>query len=406
MRKIAVLSLVFLSFFLFSPQQAFAAACVGVISGVNTTITIVPPATHKIEINMGGSSHPQNLVYQFSAQASTIPNNQIKSPVFSLGTNQTYQGSGNGVLATNGTVQVAGGRVTWTINNQDLLSARNRTITVSLNKSLPGGGVATIPHCDVGSFTTSIENVVQSGCKLTISQQRGNNQCFAPGCLQLANVTASVSGLKNSDGGDFNGRIRFRWQPVTLDGHESAVNGSAQHTTSFSAHGEHRVNVAIAGSNNQYSDIPGCEAKFSLVRNCGNSCNVNETDLSVSPAFGLCEQIADSDKRAQCNACFTGGGSLGGAGLWTAIGCIPTQAGGIIKTLIQISLGIGGGITLLLILAGAFKLSVSQGDPKAVEEAREQITSAVIGLLFIIFSITILRFIGIQVLQVPGFGVS
>ena len=59
-----------------------------------------------------------------------------------------------------------------------------------------------------------------------------------------------------------------------------------------------------------------------------------------------------------------------------------------------------------MILVGAFMLSVSQGDPNKTKEAKEIITSAIIGLLFVIFSVTILQFVGVEILHIPGFGES
>ncbi len=65
---------------------------------------------------------------------------------------------------------------------------------------------------------------------------------------------------------------------------------------------------------------------------------------------------------------------------------------------------IGGGVALIIILAGGFQLTISQGDPKKTSEAKELITSALIGLVFIIFSVAILQLIGVQILQIPEFG--
>ncbi len=93
-------------------------------------------------------------------------------------------------------------------------------------------------------------------------------------------------------------------------------------------------------------------------------------------------------------------------GLYTAVGCIGIDQESIITQLVRIGLGIAGGVALLMILAGAFMLSTSQGEPKVAGEAKELITSAVIGLLFIIFSVTILQFIGVTILHIPGFGGS
>ena len=47
---------------------------------------------------------------------------------------------------------------------------------------------------------------------------------------------------------------------------------------------------------------------------------------------------------------------------------------------------------------------ISQGNPEQVKGAREQLTAAIIGLLFIIFSLVILQVIGFNILRIPGFG--
>lgn len=44
----------------------------------------------------------------------------------------------------------------------------------------------------------------------------------------------------------------------------------------------------------------------------------------------------------------------------------------------------------------------SQGDHEKVKEAREILTSAIIGLLFLIFSLVILEVIGVDLLHIPG----
>jgi hypothetical protein len=111
----------------------------------------------------------------------------------------------------------------------------------------------------------------------------------------------------------------------------------------------------------------------------------------------LCKQV-DEKNMDECQGCFNNGG------IWTALGCIPTDPTGLIQTLIKIGLMVGGGIATLIILAGGFMLSISQGDPKKTSEAKEMISAAVIGLIFIVFSISILQLIGVQILQIPEFG--
>lgn len=114
--------------------------------------------------------------------------------------------------------------------------------------------------------------------------------------------------------------------------------------------------------------------------------------------FKICDQISDSTQLEKCNEC------LNMKGLWTAVGCINREPTNIVRSFIRIGLGLAGGTALLIILAAAFTLSTSQGDPKKVGDAKEMLTAAIIGLLFVVFSVTILQFIGVTILQIPGFG--
>jgi len=92
-------------------------------------------------------------------------------------------------------------------------------------------------------------------------------------------------------------------------------------------------------------------------------------------------------------------------GIMTALGCIPTKdttqfVGWILGSAIKIA----GGIAFLLIIFGAIKVLTSSGNPEAVKAGQEMITSALMGLLFIIFSLFLLELIGVKILQIPGFG--
>lgn len=115
--------------------------------------------------------------------------------------------------------------------------------------------------------------------------------------------------------------------------------------------------------------------------------------------FQLCKQVPIDKGQAECESCFESGG------IWTSLGCISNQdTEGIVDKILTIGISLAGGVALLIILAAAFILSTSQGEPKRTNEAKEMLTQAIIGLLFIIFSITILEFIGVKILRIPGFG--
>lgn len=87
----------------------------------------------------------------------------------------------------------------------------------------------------------------------------------------------------------------------------------------------------------------------------------------------------------------------------TAIGEISTEPVGFVKSIFTIILSLSGGIALLLIILSGYKLMFSQGNPEKAQEAKETLTAAIVGLLFIIFSLVILQVIGVDILRIPGF---
>ncbi|MBI1982460.1 MAG: hypothetical protein HYS68_02675 [Candidatus Levybacteria bacterium] len=88
----------------------------------------------------------------------------------------------------------------------------------------------------------------------------------------------------------------------------------------------------------------------------------------------------------------------------TAIGEISTNPIGFVKSIFGVILSLSGGIALLLIILSGYKLMFSQGNPEKAQEAKETLTAAIVGLLFIIFSLAILQVIGVDILKIPGFG--
>lgn len=80
------------------------------------------------------------------------------------------------------------------------------------------------------------------------------------------------------------------------------------------------------------------------------------------------------------------------------------EFGPTINKFINISITVGGIIAFILIIAGAFQIILSAGNPDRVKAGKEMITSAIAGLLLIIFAVFILRLIGYDILKIPGFG--
>lgn len=87
---------------------------------------------------------------------------------------------------------------------------------------------------------------------------------------------------------------------------------------------------------------------------------------------------------------------------WTVFGCLPVDASGFTRFALRFAIGIGGGLAFLTMLAGAFMVITSAGDPGRLATGKKMITSAVLGLLLIIFSLFILRLTGREILGLPG----
>jgi len=111
----------------------------------------------------------------------------------------------------------------------------------------------------------------------------------------------------------------------------------------------------------------------------------------------LCGNISTANEKLECKQCFFVGGN------WTAIGCIhPNIAIFIRQQLFGFMLGIAGTAALGCIMYAGFLLQTSTGDPEKVKKAQELMTSCITGLIIIIFSIFILRIIGVDILRLPG----
>lgn len=115
----------------------------------------------------------------------------------------------------------------------------------------------------------------------------------------------------------------------------------------------------------------------------------------AAASSGVCQFAGGNSK---CESCMKDG-----KGAWTAFGCIKTDPSSFIGDVLRIGIGIGGGVAFLLILFGGFQILTSAGNPEQLTAGRELVTSAITGLLLIIFSIFLLRLIGYNIFGIPGF---
>lgn len=125
---------------------------------------------------------------------------------------------------------------------------------------------------------------------------------------------------------------------------------------------------------------------------------VQPTVVPLAANLELCNAIKKPAEISICSSCLQAGG------VWTGIGCIYANTSDFIqKTLLGWGIGLAGGLALLCIIYAAFQMQSSQGNPEKLKKAQEMITSCIMGLMLIIFSVFILRLIGVNILRIPGF---
>jgi len=104
------------------------------------------------------------------------------------------------------------------------------------------------------------------------------------------------------------------------------------------------------------------------------------------PESGVCEMVATS--------LFQGKDAKSGD--------ISTDPGQFIARILAIILSFAGGIALLLIISAGYKIMTSKGKPEAIQQGRDQLISAIVGLVFIIFSFVIFQLVVTDILKIPG----
>jgi hypothetical protein len=305
------------------------------------------------------------------------------------------------------TKSATNGIISFSTNDNRIFQAGNWTI------KLKGKGIVNPPTGEC-SLERGYKVVGPRCTGLSISQISRDDSsaaglCFYDpngGCLDIEHNVYVKASVINSDGRPYTGTIKYELSPEGGSRTGSATNGIV--TKNF---GKLR--------NNYYSAVVKqgnavlCSMNFEISLSCNekeDSCQEIEFNgaISLDPdEFSLCKQIPEEQvkQRNDCLAC-TGGteDNEGNEGVWTAIGCIKRDPQAIIETLVTVGLSIGGGFALITFLAAGFIYSTSQGSPEKVKNAKEMMTASVVGILFIIFSVTILQFIGWSILKIPGFG--
>jgi hypothetical protein len=218
-----------------------------------------------------------------------------------------------------------------------------------------------------GGSTTSSIPIGKTGC----SYKNDSSQTVLIGCQSNG---ICIGGNYNSSTDSYeNGYCQANGCPVCDQGYEyDRIQNDCQNASG--AH-DHKPLTSSQSCTSNQTCVPGCGCD---INNCAGQAWPSPPPLAIC-SQGVCQ---------------------------TALGNIPTSAQGLLTTVFSIALSIAGVIALGLIIASGYRLMISQGNPEQVKGAREQLTAAIIGLLFIIFSLVILQIIGVNILKIPGFSAN
>lgn len=425
MKKLLHIFIVFLMGFVFVGMKTpvFARSCIAPISNVVVEIP-AGTASHSITIDLSSNFNPGEYSFEIKRLGSTL----ATSVSFTLNQNL----SGNSGCNNDGCVTVQNNIVTWTITSQSALGIANLA-GGNESKLITLLGPTRSDDCDLGSITILNQDRPGAGCTIRVFQNRGAEQCFLnqQGSSCMVNnvpVIVEVSNLKTVSGEPWNGPINlgvgqvgaFEIEWFTTGGQAingNAVGANAPSFTPSTQSNDQQFLIQVKDSRFVNEDFPNCNFSITTKPGCNIDQCTQDTTLELGgvpvaltqEAFSLCKQIPIefTEQRTACEACTGGTGEFeGNEGVWTAVGCIQRDPESIIQRLITVGLGMSGGVALLTFLAAGFIFSTSQGDPKAYGKAKEMMTASIVGIIFVIFSVTILQFIGYEILKIPGFGGS
>lgn len=317
------------------------------------------------------------------------------------------------MVPANGVITAVFGHHSWT-------SSGTHRVRLEFLQDLTGQSNDGSSQCTAHEFTVNSRDraVFCVQTDLMVVNRPGNNRCIEDGdqivwSARLYDISTDPPqpyANRPMDLIDFNNNV----YPRTTD-----ANGNVSITftlnrdpiTTRANPGDTRtVDVQFLNNSGRLGNHEECRRTITI--SAPNQCSneISQEDLNdENQKYEICNQVPGKLSTGQgypgsqyeaCVECF----GSDGEGIWTAIGCISTDGDGTIRHLVVVALGMAGGIGLLMIIAAGAMFTMSRNDPKKVGDAKDLITSVLIGLLFIVFSVTILQFIGVGILGIPEFG--
>lgn len=273
------------------------------------------------------------------------------------------------------------------------------TFSLSVVPAISGGGNAGAPFCTV-SFSVDYSPASGNGCVIDLVNTPENT-------TSGDDILINVSNFVNQN--DPNRRLYVRLYRLDTSGNQSGnpvveqTPTLNQLTTSNVNLGKHEPGAYSISVYDGADILSGVACTLKPIRIVGpgeqgggvgtiqpGGGGIFSGDFSGPPPPAVCDlHGSSSHPEYTCH---------------TAIGDIKTSPGGFVESIMQFVLTLAGGIAVLLIMISGYRLIASQGNPEKLQGAREQLTAAIVGLLFVIFAVVILETIGFNILGLPGFG--
>jgi hypothetical protein len=258
--------------------------------------------------------------------------------------------------------------------------------------SLISGRALGTPEPDAGNqiFHTLLDTAVHAGNEL--KGKVGGN---------ISDVQRAVTALSRyNGGGNSNCQLGYPYQipysgcPRQFEGEDDPYATSwldAKHNTMYLLY--------CADSTACAPQIFNRLGAYTVALEVYNQITKNGTPLA-SPTPQPTTSSAPSGSSVVAKGSFPG---TCGQGIQTALGCLPFTRDALISTLLSFTVGIAGAIALIVMLIGTFQIMTAGGNAKQVQKGRELFTAALAGLLFLIFSVSLLRIIAGSIIKLPGF---
>ena len=130
------------------------------------------------------------------------------------------------------------------------------------------------------------------------------------------------------------------------------------------------------------------------------------TGVPTCDLCGWCNQSVNP-KPQDWNACRTclydASGREKSGSYYTVLGCLSTKPEQFVQSMLSIVFGAAGGIAFMSVLYGSAIVLTSSGNPEKIQSGKDIITNSIIGILVIVFSVFLLRVVGLDILKIPGF---